>query len=187
MPSITDTAEAESAVAAASVAEVDAFMDEEMKKDAGVEQLNPPAALETPDKMMNAADVTLTQKAVPPAVAALDAKLAPFMNMKTIPQPQETKESKNQFIAVRVGYATKKLATSNDAPNSESGTRSFVTTVRNAIFLSWDDAREFVEFEKQQDDLAEGEKTVKTVPFYSNVEWKAFDQFEKAEVSWEFS
>ena len=149
-------------------------MDAQMKKDAAAEQPNAAAVAETPDETMKAAETAPTQKTVP-------AKLAPFMKAASSPAaktPEDKTESKNQYIAVRVGYATinHKSPKPNKAPTA-------VTTMRNAIFLSWEDARAFVEFEKQQEDLAKGEEdTVKTVPFYSNVEWKAFDQFEKAEV-----
>ena len=105
-----------------------------------------------------------------PEVAALDAKLAPYMK-----NPEE-EALKHQYIAVRLGYA----APAMDAPGQ-------VTAVRNAIFLSWEDAKEFVEFENHKLASVEaggvgGKRDVMTVPFYSNVEWKAFDEFDKAEV-----
>jgi hypothetical protein len=75
--------------------------------------------------------------------------------------------------------------------------------VRNAIFLSWEDARHFVDFARRDAERAGGAdscavgggegvmgsaleeasgRNVVEVPYYSNVEWRAFDSFSGAEV-----
>jgi hypothetical protein len=168
MPSMeTEAAETDAATAA----EVDAFMEQEMKKADDAEKLVDVEATTT----------GTNKPSVPPAVAALDAALAPYMK-----KPEET-TTKNQYIAVRVGYATCPSCISKTKTVGKGACpRRPVTTIRNAIFLSWDDAKDFVEFEKQKEAAAslEGEdEGVKTVPFYSNVEWKSFDRFDKAEVN----
>jgi hypothetical protein len=105
-----------------------------------------------------------------PAVAALDSSLAPYLNQIAL---------KRQFIAVRVGYAS--------SHGGGGSAAAGVTTVRNAIFLSWEDARHFVEFASsspamEDGGLASAKRGAITVPYHSNVEWRAFDSLERAEV-----
>eukprot|EP00804_Cyclotella_cryptica_P005021 CCRYP_020359-RA/>CCRYP_020359-RA protein AED:0.10 eAED:0.10 QI:236/1/1/1/0.85/0.75/8/252/634 len=112
-----------------------------------------------------------------------------------------------QFIAVRVGYAAcpscihSASAASGESLTGGDCSRDRVTAVRNAIFLSWDDARHFVDYARQDAERAGGAATaavaveegvagsaveasgrsVVEVPYYSNVEWRAFDTFSAAE------
>lgn len=171
MPSPSE-APAESAAAAATAAEVDAFMDQEMKKadeDAAAASTDAAKPTETTPEAKSSPAKPAAKPAVPAAVAALDKSLAPYLRSIQL---------KNQYIAVRVGYVACSSCT-NAA--SAGGMRPPVTAVRNAIFFSWEDAKQFVEFEKQKaDDAKKGDD--KTIPFYSNVEWKAFDRLDKAEV-----
>jgi hypothetical protein len=170
--------------AAATAAEVDAFMEQEMKKADDDKNMTVEAASQREEKVdetvQEAKKISPSTRAVPPAVAALDSALKPFL--KPI-------QLKNQYIAVRVGYASFSHSTNqNKAAAAAAAPQHQVITIRNAIFFSWNDAKEFVEFETQEardaknDAAAGGEGGAKTVPFYSNVEWKAFDSLDKAEV-----
>lgn len=171
--------------AAATAAEVDAFMEQEMKKADDDKNTTVETASQREEKVdetvQEAEKISPSTRAVPPAVAALDSALEPFL--KPI-------QLKSQYIAVRVGYASFSHSTNQNkaAAAAAAAPQHQVMTIRNAIFFSWDDAKEFVEFETQKardaknDAAVGGEGGAKTVPFYSNVEWKAFDSLDKAEV-----
>eukprot|EP00956_Cyclotella_meneghiniana_P038592 scaffold156713_cov17-Cyclotella_meneghiniana.AAC.1 len=79
------------ATATATADEVDAFMEAEMKK----------AADNNDDDVDMAAAVA--DEIIPEGVAALDAKLAPYM--KNPEEETRVAQLKHQYIAVRLGYA----------------------------------------------------------------------------------
>ena len=162
MPTASSEApEAETAI----VEEVDAFMDQEMKRTE--EEEVAPATEDGNDAI----------KKVPSTVAAMDTSLAPSVQVNV---------QKQQYIAVRVGYATCPSRTNES--NKETCHEHTVIPVRNAIFMNWEDAKALVEFEKEKVDGVAADKDVegggvKAVPFHSNVEWRAFDKLVDAEVS----
>lgn len=100
-------------------------------------------------------------------------------------------KSEQIFYAVRVGYAACpncSASTNNDGAASPSATTTpsgrdcnHVTTLRSAIFLRWEDVQQFVEFQEGASPPAAAAATgVVNVPFHHNVEYKEFNDMERA-------
>lgn len=99
--------------------------------------------------------------------------------------------SKATYYAVRVGYAVcPSCSTSkNDGGSDQGGScvsngRHIISAVRSAIFLQWEDVKNFVEFTTATKPPSAhlpstGEET--GVPFLTDVEYKQFDDLQRAE------
>ena len=91
---------------------------------------------------------------------------APLMSLKS---------KKPTYYAVRVGYA---------APSGEDiEFRGAVSTIRSAIFLQWEDVQNFVKFNSHSaaQQQVVNEEGVRITPFHHNVEYKEYDNIERAE------
>ena len=131
---------------------------------------------------------------------------------------------KRRYYAVRVGYAACPACSESKeegCDNNKGGSSSHVSVIRSAIFLRWEDVKDFVEFttaklivngeeagqvstavgvaaaaatsdENKANNPAEGTSAedaaptntnegVIRLPFHHNVEYKAFDEIERAE------
>ena len=104
-----------------------------------------------------------------------DGEDAPLLSLKS---------NKPTYYAVRVGYA---VSPQDGVAEGDVNNTSHVSTIRSAIFLQWEDVRNFVEFTTGSSvaasaDAAAGvERPSKVVPFHHNVEYKEFDSIERAE------
>lgn len=97
------------------------------------------------------------------------------------------------FYAVRVGYAalpncpssttkTDGAAAAADTASPPPSGSGNVVTIRSAIFLRWEDVKQFVEFQEPAPPAAASTTTgaAVNVPFHHNVEYKEFTDMEQA-------
>ena len=95
------------------------------------------------------------------------------------------------FYAVRVGYAAcascssqkdGDAASSSPSPPLGNNGCSHVSTIRSAIFLRWEDVQQFVEFQEESSPPPAASATggVVNIPFHYNVEYKEFNDMDRA-------
>mmetsp|Transcript_33806 Transcript_33806/g.73100 ORF Transcript_33806/g.73100 Transcript_33806/m.73100 type:complete len:1083 (+) Transcript_33806:113-3361(+) len=136
--------------------------------------LPPPKKL--PPKKKAAPSSSSKKKAAPPASSK---KKAPPPPSSVPPKKLPPKEPK--YFAVRVGYAASPASNEGSSPGH-------VSVIRSAIFLQWEDVKHFVEFTTSREggggvavSAAKGGKSNVQLPFHHNVEYKGFDELERAE------
>ncbi|KAL9185833.1 hypothetical protein ACHAXT_003610 [Thalassiosira profunda] len=129
------------------------------------------------DAMLAAAAEDVTGDVTNELLAGDDAKPAakspPELNAALMAL-RESQKTVPGYYAVRVGYAA-----TGEAPNAS------VSTIRGAIFLRWQDVKDFVEFAASAAgptvESTSEDGGVIQVPFHHNVEYRKFDSLERAE------